>query len=202
MNLGIQDAVNLGWKLAEVVKGTAPETLLDTYHAERHPVAAGLIRYPMATVALSRRDDRTKALGTIVTDLVNMEEARTAIAGEMSGLAIRYDLGEGHPLLGRRMPDLEIETSDGAVRVYALMHRAQPLLITVGKRKAVDLGDWSDRVRRIDARYKGPWALPVIGAVPAPAAVLIRPDGHVAWVGEGTGEGLAEALAKWFGSPR
>ena len=185
MNLGIQDAVNLGWKLAAVARGAVPETLLDTYHAERHPVSAGLIRYPMATVALGRRDDQTKALSSIATDLVNLDDARTAIAGEMSGLAIRYDLGDGHPLLGRRMPDLDLVTDSGPRRVFSLLHAARPLLIDFGEGDGLEATPWMDRVQVIHANYDGAWDLPVLGAVAAPRAVLVRPDGYVAWVGDG-----------------
>ena len=166
MGLGIQDAVNLGWKLAEVVKGAAPESLLDTYHAERHPVAASMLRYTMATVALSRSDDRTKALSAIVSELVGMAEPRLVTAGRMSGLDIRYDLGEGHPLLGRRMPDLEVATADGPVRVYTQLHDARPVLLNLGRPGGLDAGPWADHVRTLDARYDGVWDLPVIGAVP------------------------------------
>jgi 3-(3-hydroxy-phenyl)propionate hydroxylase len=199
ISLGVQDAVNLGWKLAEVVRGTAPDALLDTYHAERHPVAAGLVRYTMATVALARRDERTQALGSIVTELVGLPEARLAIAGEMSGLAVRYDLGDGHPLLGRRMPDLDLVTHDGPSRVYAWLHDARPLLLDLGRPGGIEAGPWADRVRVVRAASDGPWELPVIGAVPAPAAVLVRPDGHVAWVGDGSDAGLVDALTTWFG---
>ena len=201
MNLGIQDAVNLGWKLAEVVKGSASEALLDTYHAERHPVAASLIRYPMATVALGRRDDRTDALRSIVAEIVDMDQARTTIAGEMSGLAIHYDLGDGHPLLGRRMPDLDLETATGPRRVFKLLHDARPVLLNLGIPGLVDIGTWADRVQLVDATSEGQWELPVLGTVPAPAAVLIRPDGYVAWVGDGTRSGLSDALTTWFGPP-
>ena len=111
LNTGVQDAVNLGWKLAEVVHGTAPESLLDTYHAERHPVAARVLRNTMAQVALMRPDDRIEALRDVVSELLSMDEPRTRFAAMMSGLDIHYDLGEGHPLLGRRMPDLDLVTA-------------------------------------------------------------------------------------------
>ena len=199
MNLGIQDAVNLGWKLAQVVKGVAPGELLDTYHAERHPVAASMLRYTMATVALSRSDDCTKALGAIISELVGMAEPRLVTAGRMSGLDIRYDLGEGHPLLGRRMPDLEVAAAAGPARVYTLLREARPVLLKLGRSGSLDAGPWADYVRTVDANYDGAWDLPVIGSVPAPSAVLIRPDGYVAWVGQGTDEGLFEALTTWFG---
>ena len=199
MNLGIQDAVNLGWKLAQVVKGAAPESLLDTYHAERHPIAASMLRYTMATVALSRSDHRTKALSGIVSELVGMAEPRLVTAGRMSGLDIHYDLGEGHPLLGRRMPDLEVRTADGPVRVYTQLHDARAVLLNLGRPGGLNAGSWSDHVRTVDASYDGVWDLPVIGSVSAPSAVQIRPDGYVAWVGQGTNEGLVEALTTWFG---
>lgn len=199
LNTGVQDAMNLGWKLAEVVKGIAPDSLLDTYHAERHPVGARVLQITMAQVALHREDDRTVAVRAIVGDLLEMDEPRKRIAGFVSGLDIRYDLGEGHPLLGRRMPDLDIVTAHGSTRVFTLLHRARSVLLNFGAPGAIDVAPWSGRVQLIDASYDGPWELPVIGAVSAPAAVLIRPDGHVAWVGEGSHAGLIEALGNWFG---
>ena len=201
ISLGVQDAVNLGWKLAEVVTGTAPDTLLDTYHAERHPVAASLVRYTMATVALGRHDERTKALSSIVTELVGMPEARSRIAGEMSGLSIRYDLGEGHALLGRRMPDLDVTMTDGQRRVFSYLHRARPVVFNFGRPGNLDIDRWTDRVELADVTDNGAWELPVLGTVSAPSAVLVRPDGYVAWVGDGTSDGLAEALTTWFGPP-
>jgi 3-(3-hydroxy-phenyl)propionate hydroxylase len=197
----VQDAVNLGWKLAQVVKGTSPDSLLDTYHAERHPVAARVLRTTMAQVALARPDERTTALRDTVAELVVLDEPRRRLAGELSGLGIHYDLGEGHPLLGRRMPDLDLVTADGALRVYTLLHEARPVLLDLGEPGGLDAAPWAGRVRLVEAGYDGPWELPVLGAVAAPAAVLIRPDGYVAWVGDGTDEGLAEALTTWFGPP-
>ena len=199
LGIGMQDAVNLGWKLAQVVKGISPESLLDTYHAERHPVAARVLHNTMAQVTLLRRDDRTKALVDIVTDLLRMDEPRKRIAAMMSGLDICYDFGKGHPLLGRRMPDLDLITAGGMVRLFILLHHAQPVLLNLGAPGSLDITAWADRVRLIDAEYTGRWELPAIGAVEAPGAVLIRPDGHVAWVGDGTQTGLADALTTWFG---
>jgi 2-polyprenyl-6-methoxyphenol hydroxylase-like FAD-dependent oxidoreductase len=199
LNTGVQDAVNLGWKLAQVVGRTSPDTLLDTYQAERHPVAARVLRNTMAQIALGRPDDRIKALSDVVTELLGMDEPRTRFAAMMSGLDIHYDLGEGHPLLGRRMPDLDLVTADGPVRVYRLLHDARPVLLNLGERGLLDAAPWADRVRLVEAEYRGAWELPVFGAVPAPTAVLIRPDGHVAWVGDGTDAGLTEALTTWFG---
>ncbi|RUM02065.1 FAD-dependent monooxygenase [Rhizobium chutanense] len=201
LNTGVQDAVNLGWKLAQVVKGISPESLIDTYHAERHPVAARVLRTTMAQVALQRTDDRTEALRDILLELLGMEEPRKKIAAEMSGLAIHYEFGKGHPLLGRRMPDLELVTSDGRLRVYTLLKNAQPALLNLGAHGSLDITPWSGRIRSVDASYDGPWELPAIGAVSAPTAVLIRPDGYVAWVGDGSQNGLHEAMKTWFGPP-
>ncbi|MBX5190363.1 hypothetical protein HJB86_15780 [Rhizobium sp. NZLR3b] len=201
LNTGVQDAVNLGWKLAQVVKGISPESLLDTYHAERHPVAARVLRTTMAQVALQRTDDRTEALRDVVLELLAMQEPRKRIAAEMSGLAIHYDLGDGHPLLGRRMPDLDLTTLDGPLRVYTLLQNARPMLVNLGTPGSLDITPWSDRVQLVDAGCDGAWELPGLGAVSAPTAILIRPDGYVAWVGEGTQDGLREAMNTWFGAP-
>jgi 2-polyprenyl-6-methoxyphenol hydroxylase-like FAD-dependent oxidoreductase len=201
LNIGVQDAVNLGWKLAQVVEQTSPESLLDSYHAERHPVAARVLRNTMAQMALRRPDDRTKALGDTVSALFSLDEPRRQLAAEMSGLGLHYDLGPGHPLLGRRMPDLDLVTDDGAKRVFTLLHAARPVLLNLGAPGRFDITPWVDRVRSIDASYGGTWELPAIGAVTAPTAVLIRPDGYVAWVGEPTQSGLADALTTWFGPP-
>lgn len=201
LNIGVQDAVNLGWKLAQVVKKIAPESLLDTYHAERHPVAAAVLRNTMAQVALLRTDDRTNALRDIASELLGMDEPRKRIAAMMSGLDIRYDLGEGHPLLGRRMPDLDLVTADGPRRVFTLLQRARPVLLNLGESGGFDISPWADRVQWVDAEYAGAWELPALGTVDAPAAVLIRPDGYVAWVGDRTHMGLSDALVAWFGPP-
>jgi len=201
LNIGVQDAVNLGWKLAQVVNGTSPESLLDTYHAERHPVAARVLRNTMAQVALRRPDDRIEALGDVVSELLSVDEPRKRFAGMISGLDIHYDLGDGHPLLGRRMPDLDLVTADGPLRVFTLLHDARPVLLNLGEPGGFDITPWADRVQMIDARYGGTWELPVLGAVTAPTAVLTRPDGYVAWVGERTQLALADALTTWFGPP-
>jgi 2-polyprenyl-6-methoxyphenol hydroxylase-like FAD-dependent oxidoreductase len=201
LNTGVQDAVNLGWKLAQVVKQTSPESLLETYHAERHPVAARVLRNTMAQVALRRPDARTKALHDTMSELLGMDEPRRRLAAEMSGLGIHYDLGEGHPLLGRRMPDLDLVTASGPLRVFTLLHDARPVLLNLGELGGFDSTPWADRVQLIDAKYVGTWELPALGAVTAPTAVLIRPDGYVAWVGDRTQLGLADALTTWFGPP-
>jgi 3-(3-hydroxy-phenyl)propionate hydroxylase len=197
---GVQDAVNLGWKLAQVVKETSPESLLDTYHAERHPVAARVLRNTMASIVLRRADDRTQALRDTVSELVGMDEPRRRFAAMMSGLDIHYDLGEGHPLLGRRMPDLDLVTDNGPLRVFTLLHDARPVLLNLGEPGGFDITPWADRVQLIDAKYDGVWELPALGAVTAPTAVLIRPDGHVAWLGDHP-LGLPDALTTWFGPP-
>jgi hypothetical protein len=199
ISLGVQDAVNLGWKLAQVVGGSTPESLLDTYHAERHPVAARAIQHTMAQAALQRRDERNMALVDVVSELSSMDEPRKRLAGLISGLDVHYDLGDGHPLLGRRMPDLDLVGAGGPLRVFELLHDAQPALLNLGEPGAVEIAPWADRVQPVDAEYGGEWELPVIGVVPPPSAVLIRPDGHVAWVGDGTDQGLVEALTTWFG---
>ncbi|WP_164548686.1 FAD-dependent monooxygenase [Mesorhizobium sp. M7D.F.Ca.US.005.01.1.1] len=201
LNIGVQDAVNLGWKLAQVVKQISPESLLDSYHAERHPIAARVLRNAMAQVALRRMDARTKALNDIFAELLGMEEPRKRIAAEMSGLGVHYDLGEGHPLLGRRMPDLDLITANGPLRLFTLLHDARPVLLNLGEPGRLDIAPWADRVRQIDAGYAGAWKLPVLGTVAATDAVLIRPDGYVAWVGVGTQQGLMDALTTWFGPP-
>jgi 2-polyprenyl-6-methoxyphenol hydroxylase-like FAD-dependent oxidoreductase len=201
LQTGVQDAVNLGWKLAQVVNRTAPESLLDTYHAERHPVAARVLRNTMAQVALRRVDDRIEAVRDTVSELLSMDEPRKRFAAMQAGLDIHYDLGEGHPLLGRRMPDLDLVTANGQLRVFSLLHDARPTLLNLGNPGGLDIAPWADRVQLIDAKYAGDWELPALGQVAAPAAVLIRPDGYVAWVGDGTDAGLRDALTTWFGSP-
>ena len=200
LNIGVQDAVNLGWKLAQVVSGTSPVSLLDTYQAERHPVGARVLRNTMAQRALGATDDRSVALRDTVMELLHMDEPRKHIAAMIAGLDVAYDLGEGHPLLGRRMPDLDLATADGTVRVFSLLHDAKPVLLNLGDAGGLDIAPWADRVQLVDASYAGTWELPVLGEVGAPTAVLVRPDGHVAWVGDGTDAGLREALTTWFGN--
>src|SRR5262249_39018723 len=122
LNIGVQDAVNLGWKLAQVVKGISRDTLLDTYHAERHPIGARVLELTMAQTALLRGDDRTKAAHAIVSDILKLDEPRKRYGAIMSGLDIRYDLGEGHALLGRRMPDLDVVIEGATKRVFTLLN--------------------------------------------------------------------------------
>jgi 2-polyprenyl-6-methoxyphenol hydroxylase-like FAD-dependent oxidoreductase len=199
LNIGVQDAVNLGWKLAQVVNRTSPADLLDTYHAERHPVAARVLRNTMASVALRRPDERVNALGDVLSELLGVDENRKRLGAMMSGLDLHYDLGDGHPLLGRRMPDLDLVTVNGPLRVFTLLHDARPVLLNLGEHGGFDITPWSARVQLIDGEYVGAWELPALGEVAAPTAVLVRPDGYVAWVGDRTHLGLTDALTTWFG---
>ena len=201
LGVGVQDAVNLGWKLAQVVKGTSPESLLDTYHAEQHPVAARVLRNTMAMAVLGGATERVDALRDIISELLSMDEPRKRMAGMLSGLDTRYDFGEGHPLLGRRIPDLDLVAADGPLRVFTLLHEARPVLLNLAEPGTFDVtvSPWAARVQLVDAKYAGVWELPVLGEVAAPTAVLIRPDGYVAWVGDSADQGLRDALATWFG---
>lgn len=201
LNTGVQDAVNLGWKLAQVVQGVSPESLLDTYHDERHPVAARVLRNTMAQVALATPGDRHQALRETVAQLLAMDEPRRTIAGMMSALDVRYDLGDGHPLVGWRMPDLDLDTPEGPVRAFDLLHDARPVLLDLAGAGGFDVSPWGGRVRLVSARYEGAWEVPVAGSVPAPDAVLTRPDGHVAWAGSLDDAGLTEVVGRWFGEP-
>ena len=201
IGLGIQDAVNLGWKLAQVVRGTSPHSLLDTYTAERHPAGARALEHSKSVSVLQRNDPRISAVRELLDRLVTMDEPRRHVVGLVSGLDVRHGDDEGHPQLGRRVPDLDLATGAGVVRLYSLLHEARPVLVNLGAPGSVDPGPWSERVRLVEASYDGPWELPVIGAVQAPVAVLVRPDGQVAWVGDGTESGLEEALTRWFGAP-
>jgi 3-(3-hydroxy-phenyl)propionate hydroxylase len=201
IGLGVQDAVNLGWKLGQVVHGMSPATLLDSYQAERHAPTARVLKNVMTQALLQRGDARTEALRATFSEVLEFDEPQDRLAGLLSGLDLQYDLGEGHPLLGRRVPDLDLDTADGPQRVFELLHDARPVLVNLGASDSVDISAWSDRVMRVDASYDGAWELPVVGPVAAPEAVLIRPDGHVAWVGDGSQDGLREALTTWFGEP-
>ena len=198
LNLGVQDAVNLGWKLAQVVAGTSPDDLLDTYQAERHPVAARVLQNTMAQRSITAADDRSGALRAFVVEVLGMHEPRTRVGGMIAGLDIAYDLGGDHPLVGRRMPDLELVTPQGSTRVYELLHDARPLLVVLGEPGELHVA--TPRVRAVHASYEGEWVLPLIGRVDPPPAVLVRPDGHVAWVGDVTGDDLPSVVRRWFGT--
>jgi hypothetical protein len=161
LNVGVQDAVNLGWKLAQLVRGTSPESLLDTYQAERHPVAAAVLQNTMAQTALTCSGARMDAVRATVTELLGMDEPRRRIAAMISGLDVQYDLGEGHPLLGRRMPDLDLLTVDGTVRVFTLLHGAGGVLLNLRTASTLATSSWADRVSAIDAEYGAEWELPV-----------------------------------------
>ncbi len=200
LNLGVQDSVNLGWKLAQVIRGTSPTALLDTYHAERHPVAARVMQNTMAQRALGATDERTAALRTIVADLLALDEPRTHIAAMISGLDIHYGTDAGHPMIGRRVPDLDLVTPNGMTRIYEHLHHAQPLLVDLDPAAELDITPWQDQIQHIHATRTGPWELPVLGKVAPPSALLIRPDGYVAWAGLNTDDGLRAALTKWFGA--
>jgi 3-(3-hydroxy-phenyl)propionate hydroxylase len=200
LSLGVQDAVNLGWKLAQVVKGISPDSLLDTYQAERHPADARALKHTMALTELQRGDDRGKALVDVVSELAVMDEPRKLLAGLISGLDVHYGTTGGHPLLGRRMPDLDLTTASGPLRTFQLLHQARPVLLSLNEPGGLDITPWAEHVQSVTARYDGKWELPVIGEITAPAAVLIRPDGYIAWTGHGTPAGLTEALSTWFGS--
>jgi 3-(3-hydroxy-phenyl)propionate hydroxylase len=203
LNTGVQDAVNLGWKLAQVVEGTSPDSLLDTYHDERHPVAARVLRHTMAQTALSCSTPRVDALRESLSELLGMDEPRKRYAAMISGLDIHYDLGEHGPLAGLRMPDLDLETADGATRVFTLLHAARPLLLNFGAPQDLqvrDLASWEHRVRVVQAEHHGPWELPVLGEIDAPPAVVVRPDGHVAWAGHPGDPALGGVIGRWFGA--
>jgi 3-(3-hydroxy-phenyl)propionate hydroxylase len=201
MGTGIQDAVNLGWKLAQVVQGTSPDALLDTYHDERHPVAARVLQITRALVAIGIQDEQHRALREIVEGLLQLNDARKLMASKLFALDIRYDLGDGHPLLGRRMPDLDLDIEGVTTRVYELLHDARAVLLCLDTRTArFDITPWTDRVKLIEAAADRTCELPLIGAVDVPPAVLIRPDGHVAWTGELSDPQLPAALTRWFGA--
>ncbi len=200
LNLGLQDAMNLGWKLAQVVRGESAPVLLDTYHAERHAVGARVLRNTLALTAMQRADERTEALRGLLLDVMRADDARRQYIAIIGGLDIRHDFGgaDAHALVGRRMPDLEVTTNEGPRRVYASLHSGRPLLLKLGEPREVDLEAGAGRVQVVHAQYAGEWVLPLVGSVPPPTAVLIRPDGYVAWAGQGTFDGLDEAMRRWF----
>ncbi|MCH0564624.1 MULTISPECIES: FAD-dependent monooxygenase [unclassified Streptomyces] len=209
LNTGVQDAVNLGWKLASVVRGQTPESLLDTYHTERHPVGERVLQNTRAQAALARPGAQTDALRDVFGSLLVLDDVNRRLREMLTALDIRYPVGDGHPLAGRRVPDAGLKAPDGTSRVYELLHAARPVLLDLhGSPELVTAVEgWADRVDLVEARSEDEqWAVPSRGEIPAPAAVLIRPDGHVAWAAA-TGRApdtsaLRTALTTWFGPAR
>jgi 3-(3-hydroxy-phenyl)propionate hydroxylase len=206
LNMGVQDAVNLGWKLAAVVRDQAPESLLDSYHAERHPVGERLLHNTRAQSALVRPGPQTDALREVFNALIVFDDVNRYLVGMLTGLDIRYPLDDNHRLVGRRVPDVELKAPDGATCVYELLHAARPVLLdlrgTAGVAAVAE--GWADRVDLVQAQGEDDyWPVPAVGEIPAPAALLIRPDGHVAWVADTDGtpdtSALRTALTTWFG---
>ncbi|MBO2448424.1 rifampin monooxygenase [Actinomadura barringtoniae] len=185
LNLGIQDAFNLGWKLAAAVNNWAPEDLLDTYHSERHPVAADVLDHTRAQMELMSTEPGPQAVRRLLAELMDFEEVnRYVIAKKIAGIEIRYDFGEGHPLLGKRLRDVALKQG----RLYDLMHKGRGILLDQTGNLSIDA--WSDRIDYIPDRTDE------LGA----PAVLLRPDGHVAWVGEDQ-QSLTTQATRWFGTP-
>ncbi|MFI1018254.1 FAD-dependent monooxygenase [Streptomyces sp. NPDC020965] len=206
LNLGVQDAVNLGWKLASVVRGQAPEGLLDSYHAERHPVGEGVLQNTRAQAALTRPGAQTDALRDVFGSLLVFDDVNRHLRGMLTALDIRYPADGNHTLAGRRVPDADLKTPDGASRIYELLHAARPVLLDLrgNAELAMVVEGWADRVDLVEARsVQDHWPVPSRGDIAAPAALLIRPDGHVAWASATSGawdtSALRTALATWFG---
>ncbi|MDQ8044628.1 MAG: FAD-dependent monooxygenase [Patulibacter sp.] len=204
LGTGVQDAFNLGWKLAEVVRGIAPEALLDTYHRERHPVGEQVLEGTLAQTAFLATDPHGTALRNTLVGALELPAQRDQLAGRFSALALRYDLGEGHPLVGRRVPDVALDTARGRVRMFALLHAARPVLVDLRGTDAAPSPPEAlpVHVDLVPARADAAWELPIVGAVPAPAALLVRPDGYVAWAGDPTDGSLRAVLGDWFGPPK
>lgn len=207
LNMGVQDAVNLGWKLGSVVRGQAPESLLESYHAERHPVGERVLHNTRAQAALARPGAQLDALRDVFGALIVFDDVNRYLRGMITGLDIRYPVNDRHPLAGRRVPDADLKTPDGATRVHELLHAARPVLLDLRGSTEVTAAasGWADRVDLVEARSEEDhWPVPTLGEIPAPAAVLIRPDGHVAWVAAGTPNtaALRTALTTWFGPAR
>lgn len=199
LNLGVQDAMNLGWKLALVVKGIAGETLLDTYHAERHPVGAEVLKYTLGNVALSRGDERTRALKDTLSHVMQMDAPRRWYSATLSGLNIRYDLGNHHPLVGRRVPDVDLRIDGRMVRLFTLLHEAVPVLLMRSAHSAELASVQSPPVKGLAADWDCVWTLPVLGDITAPEALLVRPDGYVVWAGHANDTTLASILRTAWG---
>jgi 2-polyprenyl-6-methoxyphenol hydroxylase-like FAD-dependent oxidoreductase len=192
LNLGIQDAFNLGWKLAAEIDGWAPEGLLDSYHAERHPVAADVLENTRAQMELLSPSPGPRAVRRLLAELVEIEEVNRYLVEKITAIGVRYDLGPGHPLLGRRMRDVQL----GRGRLYALLHAGRGLLLDRTGR--LSAGGWADRVDHVvDTGAVADGG--DVGGEPDFPAVLLRPDGHVAWVGDDQDD-LAARLPRWFGA--
>ena len=202
IGLGLQDAVDLGWKLGQVVRGVSDASLLDTYTAERHPAGARALGYTMAQSLFQQADPRRAALRDLLDTVLAVPGAGVPVAALVAGLDVRHDLGPGHPLLGRRVPDVDLVTPDGPRRLFSLLHGARPVLLSLDG-SPLTPGRWAGRVRHVTAITADRWVVPVVGEVPAPTAVLIRPDGHAGWVAgpDGGDDGLTSALATWCGRP-
>ncbi|GHA42183.1 putative monooxygenase [Streptomyces tauricus] len=204
LNMGVQDAVNLGWKLASVVRGQTPESLLDSYDAERHPVAERVLHNTRAQAALTRPGAQTDALRDVFGSLIAFDDVNRYLAGMLTALDIRYPLDGDHPLTGRRVPDADLKTPEGATRVHELLHTARPVLLDLrgSAEVAAVAGEWAGLVDLVEARSDDDWRVPAVGRIPAPAALLIRPDGHVAWASAADApdtSALRTALATWLG---
>ncbi|MFE9453838.1 FAD-dependent monooxygenase [Streptomyces sp. NPDC006739] len=206
LNMGVQDAVNLGWKLASVVRGQAPESLLDSYHAERHPVGERVLHNTRAQSALARPGPQTDALREVFGELLVFDDVNRHLCGKLTALDIRYPVDGDHPLTGRRVTDADLKTADGATRVHELLHAGRPVLLSLrGSAEVAAVAQaWAGRVDLVEARSEDDrWAVPAVGEIPAPAALLIRPDGHVAWAAAASDapdtSALRTALATWFG---
>ncbi|NUS17651.1 MAG: hypothetical protein HOY69_40695, partial [Streptomyces sp.] len=209
LNMGVQDAVNLGWKLGSVVRGRAPESLLDSYHAERHPVAERVLHNTRAQSALVRPGPQTDALREVFSSLMVFDDVNRYLRHLLTGLDIRYPLDGEHPLTGRRVPDADLKSSEGIVGVHELLHAARPVLLDLhgGAGPAAAARGWADRVEVVEARSEDEvWPVPALGEIPAPAALLIRPDGHVAWAAGPDRvpdtAALTTALTTWCGPAR
>jgi bifunctional hydroxylase/dehydrase len=198
MSAGVQDAVNLGWKLAAELRGNAPAGLLDTYHSERHPVAARVIANTLAQRILYLSDDDLQPLREIFADLTAFPDVQRHLVGMVTGLDIRYEVGPGdHPLLGRRLPDVELQCDTGDTTTFALLHPARGVLLDLtGGEDPVSAAGWEDRVDTVRATPNGS-----SHALEGIEALLVRPDGYIAWVGAPGAEDLTDCLTRWFGLP-
>ncbi|MGH3467475.1 MAG: FAD-dependent monooxygenase, partial [Thermocrispum sp.] len=200
LSAGMQDAVNLGWKLAATINGWAPDGLLDTYHAERHPVGQHLVRNARAASKLYLGDADMDPIRSVLAEMLTDKDAATHLAGIVSGLGIRYDMGPGdHPKLGLRMPpDRELLLPDGGrARIDDLLHAARGVLITTdgsGEFERIAAA-WADRIEVVTG-------IKPAGREATLDAVLIRPDGYVAWTAPGSEQDLSTALGRWFGTAR